>query len=260
VELSAWSGTSPTMPQPRLDQHYLVLHQGGAKRITRSREGPVRQVETKGAAVTIVPAGSRFDWVTEGPIAFAHLYLPPRLLDAAIDRLTRQDPRTVSVVDAVGLHDPALAGSMERLLAAGRAGDLELGFESALAELLPRLIAAGTTARLAPDARIRLSRPRLRRVLDHVEAGLGGPLPLAKLAETAGLSPFHFARAFRAQTGRTPHGHVMERRMVRARHLLATTELDVEEVAQACGYRSHSRFTATFRRFAGASPSQWRRG
>jgi AraC family transcriptional regulator len=258
VELCAWSGTSPVMPQPRLDRHYIVMHLGGAKRVTRSREGPTRCVDVPRDGITIVPEGSRFDWVTEGPIAFAHLYLPPRLLGAAADRIARADPRTFDLPDAIGLDRPALVAPMRQLLACAAAAETGLAFEAGLEALFAGLIDTAGTG-LRDSARIRLSRPRLKRVLDLVEDRLAEPLSLATLADAAGLSPFHFARCFRAQTGRTPHAHLTARRMVHARHLLCTTDLPVDEVARACGYRSHSRFTATFHRHVRSSPSQWRR-
>ncbi len=259
VELCAWSGTSPVMPQPRLDRHYIVLHLGGAKRVNRSGEGPALTVEVPDGGITIVPQGSRFDWVTEGPIAFAHLYLPPAVLDRAADRIARRDPRTLDLPAVIGLQSARLTGPMQRLMRCAAAADSGLSFETALESLLGGLVETATGASHPRATPIRLSRPTLRRVLDHVEAELGGSVTLASMAETAGLSPFHFARSFHAETGRTPHGHLTARRMVRARHLLCATDMGVEEIANACGYRSHSRFTASFRRVVGVTPSQWRR-
>jgi len=258
--LKSWTGTSPVMVQPRLDQHYVVMHLGGAKRVTRRGHGKTLVREVEEGALTLVPAGARFDWVTEGPIAFAHLYLAPGTLDNAVAAVAGRDPRTVSLRDEVGLVDPVLVPQMRGLLQMAAEGGDGLRFETGLTLLLASLVARGTTAGSMADGPIRLTRARLRRVLDHIEAGLGEELALDGLAEVAGLSKFHFARAFKAETGHTPHAYVMARRMQLARRLLVGTGRSVDEVAQACGYQSHSRFSASFRTMVGVSPSVYRRG
>ena len=91
-----------------------------------------------------------------------------------------------------------------------------------------------------------------------VEARLGGPLALDDLAAVAHLSPFHFARAFARTTGLAPHRFVSARRMDRARRLLWTSDLTVEEIAQAVGYGNLSHFRRVFRRQHGVAPSALR--
>ena len=79
------------------------------------------------------------------------------------------------------------------------------------------------TLRRSPHLRGGLSPAALRRVEVYVEAGLERRLPLAELAARAGLSVFHFARAFRVSTGLTPRAFVEARRIARARQLIADT-------------------------------------
>ena len=43
-----------------------------------------------------------------------------------------------------------------------------------------------------------------------------------------------------------------------ARELLTITELSISEIADALAYSSHSHFTGAFRRWSGATPSEWR--
>ncbi len=54
-----------------------------------------------------------------------------------------------------------------------------------------------------------------------IEARLSEALTLEVLAEAAGLSTFHFAKMFKASFGLAPHRYVTERRIVRAKDLLA---------------------------------------
>ncbi len=108
-------------------------------------------------------------------------------------------------------------------------------------------------------ARGGLSPAALRRVQLFVEANLGRDIPLASLAERAGLSPFHFARAFRTTTGTTPRKYVENARIEEARRLLEASDLPLARIALQTGLGSQSRFTTTFRRATGLTPAVVRR-
>ncbi|HEY8550394.1 MAG TPA: AraC family transcriptional regulator, partial [Vicinamibacterales bacterium] len=100
----------------------------------------------------------------------------------------------------------------------------------------------------------------LRRVQLFVEANLGRPIRLADLAARAGLSPYHFARAFRTSTGTTPRAYVEARRVERAKQLLKEGELPIAAIAVETGFGTQSRFTTIFRRLTGFTPAAYRRG
>lgn len=113
--------------------------------------------------------------------------------------------------------------------------------------------------RRSSRARGGLSPAALRRVQLYVEANLGGDVHLASLAERAGLSVFHFARAFRATTGTTPRAYVEEQRVARARQLIEESDLSLAEIAVATGLGTQSRLTTIFRRATGLTPAVVRR-
>ncbi|MBL8743194.1 MAG: helix-turn-helix domain-containing protein [Myxococcales bacterium] len=114
----------------------------------------------------------------------------------------------------------------------------------------------------APKRRARggLSPAALRRVQLFVEANLAGAVGLGELAAAAGLSEFHFARAFKTTMGLPPRAFVEERRVEKAKALLRHSRLSLAEVAVAVGLGSQSRFTTTFRRATGLTPASYRRG
>jgi AraC family transcriptional regulator len=103
-----------------------------------------------------------------------------------------------------------------------------------------------------------LDRRTLDRVAELVEARLADPLTVDDLAAAATLSPSHFARAFRASTGLTPHQFVMSRRMERAKILLLHSRLPVPHIAHAVGYSNVSHFRRTFKRCTGFKPADLR--
>jgi AraC-like DNA-binding protein len=105
----------------------------------------------------------------------------------------------------------------------------------------------------------RLSVMALRQVHERIVDGLHAPLDLAVLAEAAGMSNYHFARAFKHTTGRTPHEYVMAHRLERAATLISGTSRSVTEIAFECGFSTPSHLTSQFRGRFGVVPSEWRR-
>lgn len=110
----------------------------------------------------------------------------------------------------------------------------------------------------APRLPGRLDRGTVDRVAAFVDAELSGVLTLDRLASVARLSPFHFARAFKATTGLAPHQFVTFRRIHRATTLLVQSTDGVEQVAYAVGMSNVSHFRRVFRRHLGVTPGRLR--
>jgi AraC family transcriptional regulator len=98
----------------------------------------------------------------------------------------------------------------------------------------------------------------LQRVISYINANLQEALSLPELARIAKLSPHHFATAFKASTGTSPHRYVIERRLERARDLLRRNQYSISEIAYAVGFSSQSHLTAHFRQTAGLTPRGFR--
>jgi AraC family transcriptional regulator len=103
-----------------------------------------------------------------------------------------------------------------------------------------------------------LDRRTVDQVTAYVEAHLAETLTVERLAAVALLSPFHFARSFKATTGLAPHQFVTARRVQRATVLLTGTTLSVTAVAHAVGMTNVSHFRRVFRRQTGALPVELR--
>ena len=81
---------------------------------------------------------------------------------------------------------------------------------------------------------------------------------MAQLAAECNLSPRYFARAFKKSTGMPPHRWLTQRRLARAKDLLASSDLTLTEIATACGFYDQSYFTRVFAKYEGTSPGRWR--
>jgi AraC family transcriptional activator FtrA len=95
-------------------------------------------------------------------------------------------------------------------------------------------------------------------VLDWAAGRLDQPLTVARLASQARMSARSFARHFRRATGTTPHRWLLEQRLQRAEMLLETTTLNVDAVAQQCGFGHPDTLRHHFSRRRGSTPSAHR--
>lgn len=84
------------------------------------------------------------------------------------------------------------------------------------------------------------------------------PITLADIAAHASVSPRTLNRRFRDQTGTTPLRWLLMQRVRRARELLETTDLSVEEVALQCGFRNAINLRKHFAVQVHASPHAYR--
>jgi AraC family transcriptional regulator len=87
---------------------------------------------------------------------------------------------------------------------------------------------------------------------------LAADLTVERLADVAGLSPSSLARRFRDEAGTTPWRYVMERRVERARRLLATTDRSLASIAFDTGFYDQAHLTRTFKRLEGVTPGTYR--
>jgi transcriptional regulator GlxA family with amidase domain len=91
-------------------------------------------------------------------------------------------------------------------------------------------------------------------VADHLDADLS----VARLAERAAMSPRHFARVFRAETGVTPARFVEHARVEQARRRLEESSVGVEEIAHDCGFGTPETMRRAFLRSLWVGPSEYR--
>ncbi len=106
-----------------------------------------------------------------------------------------------------------------------------------------------------PPNRGGLSPALKQRICEYIESHLDQKISLDVLASMAGLSAYHFARAFRQSVGAPPHGYLLQRRLERVKKMIHDSSLPLSEIALATGFSDQSHLARHFRRLTGMSPS-----
>lgn len=78
------------------------------------------------------------------------------------------------------------------------------------------------------------------------------------LAEQLGISPYHFIRSFKKETGFTPHEYLIRTRIDMARYLLKNTGLPVKDICYTTGFSCESVFCSSFKKNVGMTPINYR--
>jgi AraC family transcriptional regulator len=207
-----------------------------------------------------VPAGHP-GWVrSSGHKDELHIFLEAGVVEQVAAEAF--DPARVALPPLDGLDLPplrAVIGAVQAELTAGGAGS-RLAAEALATvlavQLLRQVMAPRQPARRRDGP---LSRRKLRIVLESIEAALDADLTLARLAATAHLSPYHFARQFKAATDLPPHQYVLAPRVARAQQLLhPDQDLALAEIATRVGFADQSQFSHHFKRLVGVTPRQFR--
>ena len=97
-------------------------------------------------------------------------------------------------------------------------------------------VTASPVVQLRPRIRGGLPPRAVRRVREYIETHLEETISIQALADIAGLSMFHFARAFKQSEGMTPHEYLVHCRVQRAKDLLTDSKLALSEIALASGF------------------------
>jgi AraC family transcriptional regulator len=128
-------------------------------------------------------------------------------------------------------------------------------------DVRPGIHSLGSVRLLTPTPRALggLSPGVFRRVCEYIDANLQTNIDLRTLSEIAGLSIWYFGRAFKQSIGASPHRYLLHRRLDRARHFVANTNLPLAEIAIRSGFSDQSHFTRRFSQYFGLSPGAFRR-
>ena len=99
----------------------------------------------------------------------------------------------------------------------------------------------------------------VQKALFYIDANLSGDLSLPTLARLTEVSPGYLSARFHREIGHTLAEHITDARMKAALQLLKTTQLQIQTIAQLCGFADPNYFGKQFRRYCGMTPLQYRK-
>ncbi|MCC8937523.1 helix-turn-helix transcriptional regulator [Bradyrhizobium sp. Arg68] len=241
-------------------EHVVMAYPVGSQRLERRTGTSVAIGTARPGVVTVIPAGSTSRWDIHHPMKVVQLYLP----QATLERILGEVDKIASGDLLERTAHPDVTTS-RLLLSAAEVLDgcelLDTLFRQQLTVLLAtRLLAAHTGSSTTFQPTIGGLSPKvLRRAIERLRSDSDADVSLAALALDAGLSRYHFCRAFKESTGLSPHAWLRQHRLEQAMRMLRDTDASVVSVAAELGYASQSAFAAAFRRLTSETPSNWRR-
>lgn len=93
----------------------------------------------------------------------------------------------------------------------------------------------------------------------YMQKNFSENITLETLGELTGYSRLHLLRLFKQDLGQTPHEYLTAIRLEQAKKLLSETDMSLENVSLACGFRSMSHFKTLFKQLTHYTPGIYRK-
>jgi AraC family transcriptional regulator len=239
--------------------HLLAMYNEGARREGEtSIDGlPSSKVRNFVNKLTFVPAGYAYrEWHETGASTrVTFLYLDPI-------ELQKSDDADASYVPRLYFEDSMVWQTAAKLKNAIESGEAKSrSYLEALSNVLAHELSRSdhNIVRETSVSRGGLASWQKRAVLGYIEEHLDEQICLLTLAGLARLSEHHFCRTFKQSFGVPPHQYHVQRRMERAKVLLADRTASITDIALTLGYSQTSSFSVAFRKNTGWTPSEYRR-
>ena len=111
------------------------------------------------------------------------------------------------------------------------------------------------TERFGFEADQQMIAPIIEYIADHLQEKISVDMLAVQFRYSAG----YLTRLFRRYTGCAPYQFILRTRLDHGKHLLATTGLSVQEIADQTGFSSLANFCSAFRKYVGKTPGAFRR-
>lgn len=113
--------------------------------------------------------------------------------------------------------------------------------------------------RLVRDHSTKNYSPTVQKAILFIESNLQNELRLNTVADAISVSSGYLSGRFKAETGQTLTEYVNQKRIDQARHLLRSTDLQIQTIAQDCGFLDLHYFCRIFKKSTGTTPTAYRK-
>jgi AraC-like DNA-binding protein len=221
-------------------------------------EGVFESAGTREAELVVLPPNYANTILIDKPHKFVALSFNVLDFQSALENTGLVAKTDLGVLHASTFHDDFLMQGLNRLRAwcSPEHAGFALAKEGLVLAMALRLAELAGNAKL-PVSTVRqgtLARWQVKRVLEQFQSNLASSPTLGDLAESVGLSKFHFCRAFAQTVGCSPMQYLIDQRLNLATNLLKTSNLAIADVAMQVGYDDPSYFARLYRLKNGVTP------
>ncbi len=246
VELHTLSWRGVQRPPTLLSQLSLMLCDQGGCDVTWGRH-----VQSLGAGAVLARSPHHVSPITQRALPETScrvVLVDPELLPGVASPETRRLLRFGSLVT----RSPAVVDGVRALWDAVIDDAPPIEQQSRLAALMTAVIDLAAREGLRPP----VLTPAVARTRDALHERFADEVPLEQLASLAGMSKCHLVHLFHKEIGLPPHAYQIQRRVARARVLVAAG-VPLAEVATMTGFADQSHLTRLFKRVVGMPPGQY---
>lgn len=262
VALKGYRYDSLDVVIPPMRDYMIVRYKGGDAVMSRRSGGAWRSDRVCSGAFSLLTRGEKSQWKWDRPIDVSHVYLPHRELCRVAQDVFERDVRELEMEDRVRAEDPILACLMTafetELTSSGLGGGLYLAaLREQLCIHLLRHYVNVSCREVSADGR--LADWQRRRVVQFIAENLERNIRLDEIAAEAHLSVSGLIRKFHTEFECAPHAYVLQKRLARARQLLAEqADMPLRVVAENCGFSDASHMVRHFKKSFGMTPAEYR--
>jgi AraC family transcriptional regulator len=231
------------------------LNLGEEGDLFRQKDGREDKTAIASGDITLTPAGETRQWHWNHQANILTLSFSPQLITKIAQASELND--NIELINQFGKPDPHIHYLGQSLLQELKTSELN---ESLSLESLTNLLVIHLLRNYSvfpsqfPSAVKQIPNPRMKKVIDYLRDRLDQKITIVELAEIACLSPYHFSRLFRQETGFSPHQYLIRCRIEEAKRLLATRKWAIAEVAKQVGFADQSHLTRHFKQWVGMTP------
>lgn len=246
---------------PPMDCFKIVQYLKGTTPMDRQIEGRWTRTECGPGQFSLLSRGTRTQWNWTEDLIVSHVYLSDNLMRRVAADFRGEDAQ-VNLHDVLRAADPVVTYLMNQITAEAKwdTPGGALYAESLAVQLAVHLLRNYASCVLAVrPVQNALTQRQLWILEDYIAAHLHDQISLKDMARVLdiGISTFH--RRVKRTLGKSACKLVLERRVERARALLAgRISMPIKQVASACGFSDQAHLTRTFRAALAVTPAQYR--
>ncbi len=246
---------------PAMADFMIVAYKRGGTFMERRFEGRWTRTECHPGDISLLTRSQASHWHWTEQIDVTHIYLSEAAVARVAADVLERPIAAVRLHDLLRTQSPIVSGIVEEISreaeGAGIGGALYV--EALSTQLIVSLLRNFASVEFADKSgRGELPPAVRRRIIDYIEARIDQSLSLEELAEVASMGVWTFGKRFRATFATSPHQYVVDRRLEKARQMLAIGHLPVKAIASECGFADQAHLTRVMRARLGKTPASLR--